>query len=230
MARKDVAERQPIPSEEQTWERTIDLAEIARVNRGDKVEVERLEDQTQGLFSRTINLIEVGKGRGPAPERPHTVSKDQYIPDNESLRKVFLFAEAVGGYEALHDLSNKYSPGSTLSLRYEQMVQTRPLTPDEVRVVEEYHRQLTDALKSANRYLLANKLADFSQEELFELYEILKAAKARSQGLSEILGMHLIHQIEYSVQQLHNLREKIRAVEKTITGIFLVESEVMFFT
>ena len=106
--------------------------------------------------------------------------------------------------------------------------QTRRLRAEEVRIVEEYHQQVMDSLKNKDRYLLANRLEDFSHEELYELYEMLKAAKARAQELSEILGVHLIHEIEHSVQQLHDLREKIRAVDKTISGIFLVESEVMF--
>ena len=222
--------QQVIPSEEQTWERTIDLADLAKVNRGDRVEVENLEDKTQGLFSRTINLLEVGRGKATTSEHRSSPAhpEDRYVPENEALRKVYLFAEALGGYEALNDLSSKYSPGQTLSRNMGKKAQTRRLRREEVRIVEEYHQQVTDALKNANRYLLANKLQDFSHEELYELYEMLKSAKARAQEMSEILGIHLIHEIEHSVQQLHELREKIRAVDKTIIGIFLVESEVMF--
>ena len=217
-------------SEEQTWERTIDLADLARVNRGDRVQVEKLEDKTQGLFSRTINLLEVGRGRVPVQHTPSSRAhpEERYVPENEALRKVYLFAEALGGYEALNDLSSKYSPGQTLSRRMGKRAQTRALRPEEVRIVEEYHQQVTDSLKNANRYLLANKLEDFSHDELYELYEMLKLAKARSEEMSEILGIHLIHEIEFAVQQLHDLREKIRGVDKTLSGIFLVESEVMF--
>ena len=216
-------------SEEQTWERTIDLADLARVNRGDRVQVEKLEDKTQGLFSRTINLLEVGRGRVPVQHTPSSRAhpEERYVPENEALRKVYLFAEALGGYEALNDLSSKYSPGQTLSRRMGKRAQTRALRPEEVRIVEEYHQQVTDS-KNANRYLLANKLEDFSHDELYELYEMLKLAKARSEEMSEILGIHLIHEIEFAVQQLHDLREKIRGVDKTLSGIFLVESEVMF--
>ena len=44
--------------------------------------------------------------------------EERYVPENEALCKVYLFAEALGGYEALNDLSSKYSPGQTLSQRY----------------------------------------------------------------------------------------------------------------
>ena len=157
-------------SEEQTWERTIDLADLARVNRGDRVQVEKLEDKTQGLFSRTINLLEVGRGRVPVQHTPSSRAhpEERYVPENEALRKVYLFAEALGGYEALNDLSSKYSPGQTLSRRMGKRAQTRALRPEEVRIVEEYHQQVTDSLKNANRYLLANKLEDFSHDELWE--------------------------------------------------------------
>ena len=216
----------PLLSEKQTWERTIDLADIARINRGERVEVEHVEDKTQGLFSKTINLLHLGDARGARPVRDtSTTDEERYIPNNEALRKVYLFAEALGGYEALNDLSSKYSPGQRLSRRYGKKTQTAALKPQGVKIVEDYQRQLDGALKSANRYLLANQLEDFSHDEL---YEILKAAKYRSQELSEILGAHLIHEIENSVTFLHELREKIRAVEKSVTGIFLVDSEVMF--
>lgn len=224
----DAVMKHYVTPEAQTWQRTMDLAEIARVNRGDRVLVEKLTDKTQGLFSETINLLDVGKRR-PSQERAGPSDDDgRYIPENEALRSVYLFAEALGGYEALNDLSSKYSPGKTLSRRFEKKARVAALSEDEARVVKDYHRQLNDALKSANRYLLANKLKDFSHEELYELYEILKAARTRSQELSEVLGAHLIHEIENSVKQLHKLREKIRAVENTVSGIFLVESEVLF--
>jgi hypothetical protein len=101
----------PLPSKEQTWERTIDLADIARINRGERVEVEHVEDKTQGLFSKTINLLHVGDARGARPVRDTpTTDEERYIADNEALRRVYLFAEALGGYEALNDLSSKYSP------------------------------------------------------------------------------------------------------------------------
>jgi hypothetical protein len=223
------AMQQRVDSEEETWQRTIDLAEIAKINRGDRVRVQRLEDKTQGLFSETISLLQVGEEAG-RPSRDHLASSDEerYIPENEHLRKVYLFAEAVGGYEALNDLSSKHSPGQTLSREFGRRAQTRALSDEEVAIVQQYHRQLTDALKNANRYLLANKLQDFTHAELYELYEILKAARARSEELSAVLGTHLIHEIENAIQRLHEIREKARTVDKSVSGIFLVNSEVMF--
>jgi len=40
--------------------------------------------------------------------------------------------------------------------------------------------------------------------------------------------MHLIYEIEMSVRQLYAFQENIRTVKRSIDGIFLVDSEVMF--
>ena len=216
--------------EEQTIERTIDLAEIAKINRGDRVRVEQLEDGTQQLFAKTISLVDVGESRDET-RPPALVPKrgdPWYVPDNEDLRKVYLFAEAVGSYEALHDLMNVHSPGQTLSRRFGRKAQLRRLSDEEVRIVEQYHEQLRESLKNANDYLLQNKLKDFTFEELHELYQILKHASARAKELSTILGTHLIHEIEASVERLHHYREKIQTVERSVNGVFLVNSEVIF--
>ena len=41
-----------------TWQRTLDLAELARVNRGDRVEVGQVFDSTQDLFEQTLALVD----------------------------------------------------------------------------------------------------------------------------------------------------------------------------
>lgn len=53
------------------------------------------------------------------------------------------------------------------------------LRPDEVRVVEDTHRQLTNGIG-----LLTNQLQGVSYVELYELYEMLKATKARSSSFT----------------------------------------------
>jgi len=216
--------------EEQTLERTIDLAEIAKINRGDRVRVEQLEDGTQQLFSKTISLLDVGESPDDVASETLVPKRGDpaYVPDNEDLRKVYLFAEAVGSYEALHDLMNVHSPGQTLSKRFGHKAKHRRLSDEEVRIVEHYHEQLRDSLKNANHYLLQDQLKDFSYEELHELYQILKQASARAKELSTVLGTHLIHEIEASVERLHHYRENIRTVERTVNGVFLVNSQVMF--
>lgn len=77
--------------------------------------------------------------------------EERYVSQNDTLRKVYLFAEALGGYEALNDLSSKYSPRNILSQRCRKKAKVAVLEPHEVQIVEDYHRQLGDSLKSANR-------------------------------------------------------------------------------
>ncbi len=219
----------PVTLEQEAWQQTLDLSDLAQIHRGDRVEVEALADRTEALFSRTIKVLQDGGPQEPEPGYERLDTEDgRYIPENEDLRKVYLFAEALGGYEALNDLSSKHSPGRALSRKFGRKAQTAALSDDEVRIVQGYHRQLCEALENANRYLLENELQAFSHGELYELCEILNAARTRSQELSETLGVHLIHEIERSIQRLHEIREKVRSVERTVGGIFLIESEVMF--
>ena len=53
-------------------------------------------------------------------------------------------------------------------------------------------------------------------------------ARARFESVTAILGMHLICEVEESVRQLYAFQNKIRTVKRSIDGIFLVDSEVMF--
>ena len=78
-------------------------------------------------------------------------TRNATFPRTTRLRKVYLFAEVLGGYEALNDLSSKYSPRNMLSQRCRKKAKVAVLEPHEVQIVEDYHRQLGDSLKSANR-------------------------------------------------------------------------------
>ncbi len=51
---------------------------------------------------------------------------------------------------------------------------------------------------------------------------------ARDREITRILGTHLMHEIEAAVRRLAELSLKIHSVEHTVSGIFLVDSEVMF--
>ena len=140
----------------------------------------------------------------------------------------YLLAEAVGGYEALHDLLNVYSPGIALIRKYAARVQGRALAEREVAALEQYQSQIRRALEKAHRYLANRSLARFSVEEIQELHDLLTMAAKRDKELTRVLGAHLIHEVEHAIAHLHELTVKIHSVEQTISGIFLVNSEVMF--
>ena len=43
--------------QDQSYQHTLDLAELARINRGDRVRVKYLPDSTQELFDQTLALV-----------------------------------------------------------------------------------------------------------------------------------------------------------------------------
>ena len=219
---------------DETWQRTIDLAELARINRGDRVEVGRIFDSTQDLFEQTLALVDqhaevepAGAGE-PRPTPLPVEPGDRYVPENADLRAIYRLAEAVGGYEAFHDLVNVHSPGSTMSRNYGELAKRRALTDEEVRHLREYQDQIHAALSNANTYLRDVAVHEFDRHELHELHEVILAASERSRDLTEIMGAHLMHEIERSVERLYDIHAKMRNVEQTINGIFIVDSEVMF--
>ena len=216
-----------------TWQRTLDLAELARVNRGDRVEVGQVFDSTQDLFEQTLALVDqytdLDGADDEPPRRPRSSGdSNRFVPENADLRAIFLLAEAVGGYEAFHDLVNVHSPGSTLSRNYSELAKKRALTEEEVRRLREYQEQIHNALTSANTYLRDVAVNEFDRRELHELHEVILAASDRSRELTDIMGAHLMHEIERAVEKLYEIHSKMRHVEQTINGIFLVDSEVMF--
>ena len=89
-------------------------------------------------------------------------------------------------------------------------------------------QQILDALRSATHYLREVAVYRFTREERQALHEVILNASERSKELTRVLGTHLMHEVEHAVQRLHELRVKIRNVEPTVDGIFLVDSEVMF--
>lgn len=204
-----------------------DLAVLARVNHGERVEVVSVAaDCTQELFDRTVQLLETQERQvEPAAREPRAF---HYMPEHADLRQRFIFAEAIGSYSALHDLLNGYSPAFQLFATYEHRSRLIRLSGEEARVLESYRDQVHSALIHANQYLYDNLSSGFSAEELHELNVILLEARERFDCVTTILGIHLINEVEAAVQRLYELEVKMRSVQPTLDGIFLVNSEVMF--
>ena len=220
--------QEPTP-QEGTHEKTLDLAALAEIDRGDRVEVGRVFDATDELFQKTIKLVSAQRAREEQADEPPPRPRERlYVPEHQDLRSVFLFAEALGGYEALHDLINAHSPRWRASRRYKKKAQTSPLSEGEIQTLEQYRAEITSAMGRANEYLHSRMSADFTADEIRELYEILILGRQRAQEISEIIGIHLAHEIQRSLERLYRYLEMIQSVEQTVSGIFLVDSEVMF--
>ena len=217
----------PVDAGEEQVQLTLDLAELARINRGDRVQVEHLADSTQELFDQTLALVDAPRA-GPVPEPAERGVEARFVPKNADLRTIYLLAEAVGGYETFNDLVNVHSPGNVISRSFGEKASTRPLAPDELRQLADFQQQIHDALRSANAYLRDVAVHEFSREEMHELHEVILSASERAKQLNRIMGIHLMHEVELSVERLYELHGKMRTVERTVDGIFMVDSEVLF--
>jgi len=206
---------------------TLDLAVLAQVARGERVEVERIGDRTLDLFEKTLEIVETEPGDTADPAiRP--ADPDRFVPEHGDLRQRFLFAETLGSYSTLHDLLDGYSPAHRLSQDFEQKSLIARLTTAELAALEQYRDQIHDALVHANEYLLANVSGGYSADELQELNSILREARSRLETVNSILGTQLIYEIEDGVRRLYAFENKIRSVQRSVDGIFLVDHEVMF--
>lgn len=217
------------PPDDPTPESALDIAALARINHGERVEVVAPgADRTQELFEHTARIVDEQGERHAAVDAPRSPSTPTYLPEHDDLRARFIFAEAIGSYSALHDLLNGYSPAYQLFSAAGERVGHRRLSREDARVLEAYRDQVHAALEHAGQYLYDNLATGFSAQELRELNDILREARGRYDRVTEILGLNLIHEVEEAVLKLHALDRKIRMVQQTVDGIFLVDSELMF--
>jgi hypothetical protein len=210
-------------------EQTLDLAELARIERGDRVKVEEIPDATQELFDKTLVLVRPAEGadEGEAEARAPREER-QFVPENKDLRNIYFLAEAVGGYEIFNDLVNVHSPGSIISQSLGDKAKAASLSEEEVRKLGSYQVKIDEALKNANEYLRNTAIYELEQEDLHELHDVMLAARQRAKLLHEIMGAHLIHEVERVVERLHEYHSMMRKVERTVGGIFVVDSELLF--
>lgn len=206
-------------------ERTLDLAALAQVGRGDRVEVQRVVDRTLAMFERTLELVDANANEAGGNV---TSLMRRFIPESEDLRRPFIFAEAVGSYNALNELIHHYSPGYRISQSIALQVEGRALTPAEVRALEDYREQLAAALGNAMQFIGGAQMHGMSADDVAELNQLLKTARDRCECVTAILGEHLIREVEAAVARLAGYQEKIQSVQRTLDGVFLVDSELFF--
>lgn len=206
--------------------RTVDLAELAGIARGDRVRVQNLANRTLDLFAQTLDLVAEGTREvrdGPAPN-----PAVRFLPQTEDLRARFKFAEILGSYATLNTLLDRYAPAYELTRTMVDTSHVQVLSDDEVALLQEYRDDIQEALDNASRQFAMCESVNFSLEELRELNEILSEARNRFESLERVLGMRLIHDVERALERLCELREKIGAVQRNVSGIFLIDSEIMF--
>lgn len=218
-------------SPEPSPDRTLDLAALAGVARGDRVIVDFGADRTQELFERTLQVVaDHTDDSAPIDGQQSGLVEHlrRCLPDSADLRQRFLFAETIGGYATLHDLLNGHSPAMQLFNAIDDTIPATRLSDRQVALLEAYRQQVEDALAHASRYLAENFAQSYTADELLELNEVLHEARDRFDRVNELLGINLIRQVEHAVLRLDAMSAKIRSVQTASDGTFLVDSEVMF--
>jgi|GEM_PF-1218422 len=217
-------------AESETYQKTLDIYALAELERGDRVAVEPIPQDTMEVFEQTLDIIkeEGGQAQGAELDPERLARRLKEAPGDNDLRKVFLFAEVLGSYDAVNDLTRKDSPYYRLSLKYGQTVLHRVLEEKEGRYLEEYHDALKKAIANARDYYRNTGLRGLTVEEMQELYTLVMSARDKAKEITEILGRNLILQIEQAVARLNAIREQSLHVDRTVDGIFLVDDEVMF--
>ena len=217
-------------TESGTYEKTLDVYGLAAIERGERVHVEAIPDDTIEVFEQTLKIIsdEGGEGEERQVDAQRLARKLDEAPSDSELRKIFLFAEILGGYDAVNDLTREDSPHYRLSEKFGEAVLQRPLKDSERRYLEEYHAALKQAIENARDYYRKTTLSGLTVDEMQELYSLVMQARDKTKRVTEILGQDLMLQLDRAVARLNELREKILHVERTVDGIFLVDNEVMF--
>ncbi|MGH8582569.1 MAG: hypothetical protein ACREWG_07210 [Gammaproteobacteria bacterium] len=221
MSAERPAESSPAPSTP-----PLDLEAIAGVQHGERIRVQRAAAGTQELFEQTLNLLDE---RGEAARALVAgLDPNRFIPHHEDLRQRFLYAEALGSYEALSELIDVHTPGSRLFSRYGEEAKVEQFTEGELKTLEAYFQRLTEAITHAHGFLAEHGARQYTSDEVYELRKMIAQAQNRARKVSVVLGEHLLREVNDSLVKLHAFCEQIRAVERGVSGIFMVASEVMF--
>lgn len=227
--RPDIANQPAAPARGSGLDKTLDLRAIAMVGRAERVEIQRVADRTLDAFDQTLRIISnEGGGENGLSFSQTVIEKIKAAPRNSELKKVFVFAEILGGYDAFNDLTRKDSPGQQLYSSFRDIVGERKLTPRELEGLEEYHAALKQAIENAKTYYRDTRLRGLSLDEMNELYAIVLRAREKAKEITEIIGKHLILCMEEAIARLNEIRLKALGVERSVNGIFLVDDEVMF--
>ena len=207
---------------------TINLSELAGIAEGDQIRISGPGNKTQELFETTLDLV--GHIAASDQQTPAAAKNPQvrFIPQMADLRARFKFADVLGSYATLNALLDRFAPVAALAKAELDPTTAAELTSHEVSQLRNYRNEIELALKHAHGRLKEYDIKEFDSTELGELSEILNEARTRYQAIENLLGARLIHDVEKSVEQLHEFHQKIAGVQRTISGIFLVDSEIMF--
>lgn len=208
-------------------QKTLDLAHLAGVAPADRIRVEPLSNRTLDLFDRTLKIVRDTHPDDDAATADESVEL-RFIPQHADLRARFKFAEVLGSYATLNTLVDQFAPAVELTRTLTLNQEIGRISDAELKLLSDYRDQIEIALRHASAQLETINISEFSDTELDELNEILGEARERFQSLERLLGLRLIFDVERAVERLHETLGKIATVQRSVSGVFLIESEIMF--
>lgn len=224
MTVKSAPQPTPIPYGTHGFE--ANLHALAQLGRNETVHVEPVKDVTAEAFDQTLVMIDARAGQGEvaAPEDAEAMA----APRDGDLRTVYKFASILGGYDAFNDLTRSDSPVIRLINTFREVVKERDLTLAEIRKLDEIHGQLKQAVERTRTRYRETHFDGLTLEEIKELHTLVSRARDLAQEVNIIIGENLINQIRAAVDRLNGIRLKALGVERSVSGVFLVDDEVMY--
>jgi len=204
----------------------LNVEVLAQLGRNETVRVVPIADATSEAFDQTLAIIDLRAEHGEVagPEDAEALA----APRDGDLRTVYKFASILGGYDAFNDLTRSNSPTIRLITTFREVVRERDLTSDEIGRLEDIHHQLKEAVERTRRRYRETHFEGLTTEEIKELHALVSRARDMADEVNLIIGENLIKQIRQAVDRLNVIRLKALGVERSISGIFMVDDEVMY--
>ncbi len=208
-----------------------DMRSIAGVGKGEKIEVEKLPEVTLDFVKGVLHILEQEKKTAKELAEDEKKSAEPYKFDEITdldLRTVNIEAELFGGYDLYNELVSDHVPTLQILKDFADKEDTSGLTEQEAKILEQHVHDVSEALDNVKKNITHEKLKSMHKAELEELHDIIVAAIDRYGKIVRILGSYNLEKLTDVIAILYEYNNKIQGVDKTVTGISMVESEFLF--
>ncbi|MDZ7752743.1 MAG: hypothetical protein U5S82_14000 [Gammaproteobacteria bacterium] len=204
----------------------LNVEALAQLGHNETVRVMPIPDATSEAFDQTLAVIDLRAEHGEVagPDDAEALA----APRDGDLRTVYKFASILGGYDAFNDLTRSDSPTIRLIATFREVIKERDLTSDEIGRLEDIHHQLKQAVDRTRQRYRETHFEGLTTEEIKELHALVSRARDMANEVNLIIGENLMKQIRQAVERLNVIRLKALGVERSVSGIFLVDDEVMY--
>ena len=208
-----------------------DMRSIAGVGKGDNIDVEKLPEVTLDFVKGVLHILEQEKKTAKESSEEKNKSKETYKFDEITdldLRTVNIEADLFGGYDLYNELVSHHVPTLQILKEFGDKEDVSGLTDQEATILIQHIHDVSEALDNVKKNITHEKLKSMHKEELDELHDIIVAAIDRYGKIVRILGSYNLEKLTDVITILYEYNSKIQGVDKTVTGISMVDSEFLF--